>query len=416
LKKEIKITCEGASSLPLDLIEDLQGNLKKISKDNLNKLKKLIITQGFSFPIYIWKNGDDNKIINGHQRRKALIELRDEGYEIPLIPIDYIYADNEKEALKKVLSSTAQYGEFDQEQLQEWIDQLDDGTAELLRFVNSEIALNLTESEETIDDDEVLEEVEPITKLGDLWELGNHRLLCGDSTDIENIIKLIDGNKIDFTFTDPPYGIQVVRSGSIEGSKPFGKGKNGFDSIVKAGEYEPIKGDDTIDAAISCYDISKALKIKTILLWGGNFYAHKLPPAKCFVVWDKETDGKFGDGEIAWCSANKSIRIFRHKWSGMIKASEHGQKRQHPTQKPVVLAEWALKEFMKDDELNVLDFFGGAGFTILAAEKINKISFICELSEHYCDVIVNRYIEWMKKNDREFKIKRNGEPFEYEQH
>ena len=403
--KTIRICCQGAATQELDQLKELQGGLKKLSKKNLEKLKRRIISEGFCAPFFIWDDGSQLRIIDGHQRRAALVSLRADGWDVPALPVDYIHAETEEQAQRILLSVSSQYGEWVTEELQDWLDRFDDDLRETLRVVDKEMTLPVI-TEKTEGDDELPEEVEPITKLGDLWELGSHRLLCGDSTEINNIMMLIENEKIDFVFTDPPYGIEIVKNKSIGGSKPFGKEKN---KIIECGLYEPIKGDNTIDSAIACYDISKALKIKTVLLWGGNFYAHKLPPAKCFVVWDKETDGKFGDGEIAWCSANKSIRIFRHEWSGMLKASEQRDKRQHPTQKPVALAEWAIKEFMKEDEKNILDFFGGAGFTLLAAEKTGKKSFICELSEHYCDVIVNRYKEWCIKNGHECVIKLNGD-------
>ena len=409
--QEIKIKCKGADSLPIDTIKDFQGKLKHITRDNLERLKVSILKNGFVAPIFVWRNEGQSMALDGHQRIKALLSMRDEGYEIPLLPVAYIEADNEDDARQKLLAITSQYGEFDIDELNSWVSNLDAEIAETLRFANDKIELDVEEIE-TEGDDEFEDEIEPITKLGDLWELGDHRVLCADSTEISNVMDLINNQRIDFVFTDPPYGIEIVRNNSIGGSKPFGKGKNGFDSIVKAGEYEPIKGDSTIETAMACYDISKEIKAKIILLWGGNFYAHRLPPAKCWVIWDKETDGNFGDGEIAWCSDSKSIRIFRHKWSGMIKASEHGEKRKHPTQKPIALAEWAIKEFMKSDQFNILDFFGGAGFTLIAAEKLHKISFICELSEHYCDVIVKRYTDWCIKNEREYIIKLNGKAWQ----
>jgi DNA modification methylase len=225
----------------------------------------------------------------------------------------------------------------------------------------------------------------PVTKLGDMYLLGAHRLVCGDSTKAEDVERLMDDQKADMVFTDPPYGISVVRKGTI-GSKPFGK--NGFDSVVKAGVYAPIIGDESITTAIAAYELCSGLGIKTILFWGGNFYAHALPPTSCWVVWDKETDGNFGDGEIAWCSAKKSIRIFRHKWSGMVKASERSEKRVHPTQKPVALASWAVEEFGAHV---VLDLFGGSGSTLIACEKSGRKCFMMELAPAYCDVIVARW-------------------------
>lgn len=156
--KTIKITCQGADTLPLDLIEGFQGNLKKLSEENQLKIENLIIKQGFSFPIDIWVNPKGKyKIINGHQRTKGLLSLRDKGYEIPAIPVCYIHADTKKEAKEKVLSSTAQFGEFDLDELTSWVDDLDDDIRDLLRFKEKEINLWT----EPIEDDEEEEFSEP---------------------------------------------------------------------------------------------------------------------------------------------------------------------------------------------------------------------------------------------------------------
>jgi hypothetical protein len=245
------------------------------------------------------------------------------------------------------------------------------------------------------DEDEVPEPpAEPVTVLGDLWLLGRHRLLCGDATDRAAVERLMDGRKADMLFTDPPYGISVVRTGRIGGDKPFGK--NGSDSIVKAGVYPPIMGDDSIETALAAYAVCDGIGVPLMLLWGGNFFAHRLPPVRCWVVWDKETDGNFGDGEIAWCNAQKSIRIFRHKWSGMLKASEKGESRVHPTQKPVALAVWAFAEFSPSSVI-VLDLFLGSGSTLIACETTNRTCFGTELTAAYCDVIVNRWQNYTGK-------------------
>lgn len=144
--KKIQIKCSGLTTLPIDLILEFQGALKKLSKANLDKLKKNILKLGFIAPLFVWDNKGDNLLLDGHQRLAALIGLRQDGYDIPLLPVDYIHAEDEAEAKKMLLAITSQFGEFDQTELQEWIDQLDDGTAELLRLVDHEIVFDEPES------------------------------------------------------------------------------------------------------------------------------------------------------------------------------------------------------------------------------------------------------------------------------
>jgi len=122
--KKIKVTCRAAETLPIDRIVEFQGKLKKISKKNFEKLKKSILKYGFSVPIFIWAEYE-NYILDGHQRLKALLKMREEGYDIPLLPVAYIEAETETEAREKLLQITSQYGEFDMGGLNEFLENLD---------------------------------------------------------------------------------------------------------------------------------------------------------------------------------------------------------------------------------------------------------------------------------------------------
>ena len=116
---KISVTCRGADTLPLESLQAFQGSLKKISKQNLDKLKRRIIRDGINVPLFVWRDGDKNKILDGHQRLKALSSLRDDGHIIPPVPVAYIDAADEKDARQKLLGITSQYGEFEIEELSE---------------------------------------------------------------------------------------------------------------------------------------------------------------------------------------------------------------------------------------------------------------------------------------------------------
>jgi len=215
---------------------------------------------------------------------------------------------------------------------------------------------------------------EPITKEGDLYILGNHRLLCGDSTNIQHVEKLMDGNKADMVFTDPPYGVSI------------GQQTQGASNLAKKNNYGACDWDEKIP-----YDaISIALTLApTSIFWGANYYAEKLPPSSCWIVWDKQNTGDFADAELAWTNQKSAVRIFKHMWNGMFKASERGQKRVHPTQKPVALAKWCFENY--GEPKTVLDFFLGSGSTLISCEQTHRICFGMELSPVYCDIIVKRW-------------------------
>ena len=138
-KQEIKITCKGADLLPFDSLENFQGNLKKITKQNLEKLKKRIIRDGINVPLFVWRENDWCRILDGHQRLKALQSLREDGYIIPMIPVCYIEAKDEKDARQKLLGITSQFGEFEIEELSEWMNELDDDLKDIVRLSDNEI-------------------------------------------------------------------------------------------------------------------------------------------------------------------------------------------------------------------------------------------------------------------------------------
>ena len=124
MSNDIRVTCRGADSLPIDAIVEFQGALKTITQDNLDKLKRSILRHGFTAPFFVWQSAD-NHLIDGHQRLKALLALRQEGYDMPLLPVVYIEADSEAHAKEKLLYITSQYGEFTREGFASFVDGLD---------------------------------------------------------------------------------------------------------------------------------------------------------------------------------------------------------------------------------------------------------------------------------------------------
>jgi ParB-like chromosome segregation protein Spo0J len=171
-KKQIKIKCKAADMLAIDDLVEFQGKLKKITKPNLEKLKSSILKKGFIAPFFIWDNAGDKKLLDGHQRLKALFDLKQEGYDIPLLPVAYVEADNEKDAKEKLLSIASQYGDFNKHELVEWFDNIDEEIKNDLRLMNldKEIDLKLKQ---------IKEELVPYDKI--------HLLI---STNIKNINKL----------------------------------------------------------------------------------------------------------------------------------------------------------------------------------------------------------------------------------
>ena len=238
-------------------------------------------------------------------------------------------------------------------------------------------------------DDELEEEqeievpVEPKTKLRDMYKLGNHYLLCGDATNEDDVKKLIQNNQIDMVFTDPPYGLNIKTDRSNR--------KTGIQQSNNFKQYD----DSTNEYAIKSYNLIKTYNIETQVWFGGNHYAHSLPETNNWLVWDKRVEDKHrvteSDCELAWVQSQyNSIRIFRHLWKGMMKDSEKNQKRVHPSQKPVALVEFAIKEYNLNAQ-SIIDLFGGSGATLIACENLKKQCYMMELDPAYCDVIIERW-------------------------
>jgi len=140
-----------------------------------------------------------------------------------------------------------------------------------------------------------------------------------------------------------------------------------------------------------------------LIFWGANYYSSCLPNGFGWIVWDKEREGDtFSGAELAFVNKGVRVDVFRHKWHGMIKASEMGEKRVHPTQKPVALVEWCFNNYSAGN--NILDLFLGSGSTMVASHQLKRKCYGMELDPKYCQVIVDR----MKKLDPSLVIKKNG--------
>jgi DNA modification methylase len=344
---------------------------------------------GWTNPILV---DGDNGIIAGHGRLMAARKLN--MTEVPVIELKDL-TPTQKKAYIIADNRLALNAGWDDQLLTIELNELlaDKFSLDLLGFNADELnaLLNPVEITEGLtDEDEVPEPPpEPITKIGDIWILGNHRLMCGDSTSIDAVEKLVNNAKIDLCYTDPPYGINE------KGDRTARK-----TGLAKNHNFKDFK-DDKIDYAVEAYQIVEGvLKVPRQVWWGGNYYCHALPQSNNWFVWDKRVEEKMtdtqSDCELAWVKSTwSSVRIFRHLWKGFNKDSERNQPRVHPTQKPVALAEWSFDYFKSVK--TVLDLFGGSGSTLIACEKTNRQCYMMEFEPHYCDVIVKRWENYTGK-------------------
>lgn len=373
-------------------------NSRTHSDAQVAKIAASIREFGFLNPIIV---DGDKGIIAGHGRLMAAQKL---GLaEVPVVEASHLTAA-QKRAYVIADNRLALDAGWDNDMLKIELADLDglNFDLSLTGFDVGELdALLADEGTDGLTDADAVPDVPavPVTVEGDVWLLGRHRLMCGDSTSIDAVERLMAGEAIDLVHTDPPYGIN---------EKGMRADRGGLTSNSKLPDFN----DTSTDAAKDAFNLCEGLGIKRQVWWGANYYAHALPETANWFVWDKRVDDKYkdtqSDCELAWVKSKwSSVRIFRHVWKGMIKDSEKGQKRVHATQKPVALAEWVF-DYYKDVK-TVLDLFGGSGSTLIAAEKQGKQSFLMELMPAYCDVIITR---WQDFTGQTATLEATGQTFE----
>lgn len=386
----------------IDELVEYKNNAKKHPKQQIDLLAKNIEKFGFTTPILIDKN---NEIIAGHGRLLALKQLGKT--EAPCVLIDYLN-EEEIKALRLADNKVAELGEWDMSLVLPELKGLSDEMLDLTGF-DKDLIIEADEK-----DDEVPETpIEPKTKLGDLYEIGNHRVLCGDSTLIENVEKLMDGKKADISFTSPPYNV-----GNNIG---YGDKTSKYIHEDESEDYQKLIVDTTNNSLVYAKDVFVNLQFlagnkKQLLLWLANlsdnfkdiFFWKKtrVQPAmaenvansqvEVIVLFGKENTTRSW-GNIKW----------RGTFSNIIETnSASGENRNHKIHNatfPVELPLSFLKQGYKENSL-VLDLFGGTGTTMIACEKMSMKCNLLELEPAYVDVIIQRYMDYVDNP----KIIKNG--------
>lgn len=205
------------------------------------------------------------------------------------------------------------------------------------------------------------------------YEGGFVTLYHGDCADV-----LPDLKRHDLLLTDPPYGIKEDHRSNLDRIRSTKTWKNAC--AKDYGEYAWDSTPAPVELVQRC--ISMADKA---IIFGGNYYP--LPPARCWLIWDKENSGNFSDAELAWTNMDQAVRLKRHLWNGFQK--KHPEQRFHPTQKPLDVMSWCLEQ-AGTDVRTVLDPFAGSGTTLLAAKLRNQFATGVEREERYCEIIANR--------------------------
>ena len=317
---------------------------------------------------------DDMIVLGGNMRLKACIHAGLK--EVPIIKVTDLTEQEQKQFIIKDNVSGGEWdwnmlaNEWDAEELDAWGLDVPDFGKEL-------------EAEE--DDFEALEGgIETDIVLGDLFEIGEHRLLCGDSNDVCKIEELIDNTDISMIFTDPPYGIGIDGQKESKASNPKHNRKN-----------HEFMGWDNKRPSQDIFQNILSYNIPTVI-FGGNYFADMLPASRGWIYWSKGQDGlTMSDGELAWTNLDKPLRCVTVNRANIGKSV-------HPTQKPIQVVEFSINYATESG--SVLDLFGGSGSTMVACYNLKRKNFTMELEPKYCQVIVDR----MRKLDPSLIIKKNG--------
>ena len=353
-------------------IQLLKHHPRNANKGDVEAIRASLAVNGWYGSVVV--NQKTNHILAGNHRVMAAKAL---GWSS--VPVTWIDVTPEEE-LRILLADnrTTRLGDDDKTMLADILSELAlseggiDGTGYNAADLDALIDDVSGGAELLTDADEIPEDVETRCQPGDLWILGSHRLLCGDSTKVDDVERLMGGATVDAVVTDPPYGIGIDgQKESISANPKHNR---------KAHEF---MGWDKERPSKELFELLMSFNCPTAI-WGGNYFADLLPASRGWIYWSKGQDGlTMSDGELAWTNQVKPLRcvvVNRAALQGSV----------HPTQKPMQVMEFAI-EYLETSGSNLFDPFLGSGTILIAAEKTNRKCYGMEISPKYCDVIIQRW-------------------------
>ena len=406
-----QITVYNLGNLPVaDVSEfiELQEDFKLEDTEKLKALQMIIIERGFKYAFTAWRDEDGKLyIIDAHQRKKALMGLRQRGWDIPPIPYQPIQAASKKEAVEEIAAFNSSFASINQDSLLFERYEIDRNTLDTFELPFEPIAFETPASAEIIDynlspdseledvDDvelEVPEESKCVSKLGDVWVLGDHRLVCGDCQSKKFVDLLMQGEKADLCVTDPPYNVSYV--GETEEQMTIENDSMSNDEFLSflRQVFKSIKSVMHEGAAIYVFHADTE---------GSNFRRAFVEAGFKFAqccIWMKNS---FAMGRQDYQWQHEPILYgwvpgAAHKWYSDRRQStvwqfDRPQRNAiHPTMKPIPLIAYPIQNSSQARDV-VIDFFSGSGSTLIACEKTDRVCRAIELDPRYVDASVRRY-------------------------
>jgi hypothetical protein len=370
----------------LSEIKSNPNNPRIIKDDKFRKLVKSIQEFPKMLEIRPVVVNADMIVLGGNMRLKACKEAG-----LKEVPVIFAHDLTEEEQKQFIIKDNVGFGEWDWDMIaNEWdSEEVEEWGLDIPEFSIKE------ELEAEEDDYEMPDEVQTDIVLGDLFEIGEHRLLCGDSTCSDTVAKLMNGEKADMVFTDPPYGIAYDNEERWEGIKKQSTNSKRNKGKMILGDAEDFNPSFLLSFFNYC---------KEIFIWGMQYYPQHLGRGGC-IVWNRKTetqkDVPHADFELCWSKQERN-KMAWITWGG-FKNKEKGEERLHTTQKPIELPVWFFNQWGKENDL-IADLFLGSGTTMVASHQLKRKCYGMELDPKYCQVIVDR----MKKLDPSLVIKKNG--------
>lgn len=373
-----------------------ENNTKTHPPEQVDRIAESIKQFGWQQPIVVDR---ENVVIIGHGRLLAAKQLMLD--TVPVVCADAL-TEEQVQALRLADNKTNE-SPWDFGKLEEELAALSIAGVDMTRFGFDDLDKDSKQATSTaeISEDNIPEtDEEPVAKYGQIYKLGTHVLMCGDSTKRDDVDSLLDGAKVDMVFSDPPYGmnldtdfssmvnrLDISREKRLTGGKKYAQGH--------VDDFDP-----------AMVEMCLSIGAKEVFLWGADYYAEMLPNRNdgAWIVWDKRANGNddieedyssdkmYGSCfELCW-SKNKHKRdIARVKWAGVFGTEqEFDHKLHHPTQKPVKLSAWFIERY-SEPGATIVDLFGGSGSTLMACEQTGRNCRMMELDPHYVDVIIRRW-------------------------
>lgn len=394
-----------------ETLKKLEDNPRTITPEDMERLKESISNNPDyleAHPIVLSDRTGELVIIDGNQRYEACVQLG-----MSEVPTSLLHGLTEEREREIIIRDNVLNGKWDEMILKDkWdIEELKDWGVDLPADWDTSEADEQKEAEEDNFSEEDAEQAEPRVKLGEIWQLGEHRLMCGDSTDANSVALLMDGEKADMVFTDPPYGVSI------------GDKNKALNRVQKAGRCTENIANDNISvddlypilvkAMTNCRENCKDCACYYVTSpQGGELGLMMMMmkdaglPVRHMLIWEKNS-ATFSLGRLDYDYQHEPIF---YTWTKSHKNYRNGEFRTtiwkydkprkcdlHPTMKPVELVENCMMDASVEGDI-VLDMFGGSGTTMIAAEQLGRKARLMELDPHYCDVIIAR---WEKLTGKE---------------